>query len=450
MRASKPIACACALWLALCGPVSAVTARATPDAARGPAPATPPAHVATPDAETYDYAPAVLVTEPATKTSVAAESPTKNGVNGPAPGVAAPAVNVATPTANVAVPPPAPAAQQSPAPKKQNAFLRIITAPFRGLAKLLGGDGTRRRTAGVRVEEIKRPETKQDAATRQDAATKQDATAGRNATAKPGAQSGATGNMNASAGASPAQPGAVSTLPHVARPAPSPQAAAVADDEEELAPFVPLIVGVPRDPISQGRALLEQGYLNEAISELSVAAATGVQLAEANNLLGLAHDRAGRHEQAREYYERALSVAPGDPHVLNNIGHSLYLSDRNAEALAKLKEAARLRPSDATINNNLGLVYGRLRKYGDSLRHFRVAGGEFYARMRTGELLEAAGRDRDAIKHFEAARRAAPDSSDALRRLITLYRRTGQRDKAEAAQRELDRPKTKASDSTSG
>ena len=47
---------------------------------------------------------------------------------------------------------------------------------------------------------------------------------------------------------------------------------------------------MPSDPVSQGRALLQHGYVQEAIAELQTAASTGLpeQLAEANNLLGLA------------------------------------------------------------------------------------------------------------------------------------------------------------------
>ena len=190
--------------------------------------------------------------------------------------------------------------------------------------------------------------------------------------------------------------------------------------------------------------------MSEAVSELSVAAVTGQSLVEANNLLGLAYDRQGRHKQAREAFERALANAPADPHILNNLGYSLYLDDKYGDALARLKQAARLAPGNPHILNNLALVYGRLQKYGDAFKHFERAGGELHARMQTGAMLEAAGRDHEAIKHYEAARRIDTTSTVPLRRLIPLYNRTGQRDKAEAVRRDLDRPATKATASTSG
>jgi Flp pilus assembly protein TadD len=356
------------------------------------------------------------------------------------------------------------AAEAAPAPrqqKKRNLFVRIVTAPFRGLAKLFRGGDKRTKVARVKVEVMPRPTPPPpaDAPTQGTAQPQLDAQATpaaaqpvaqidpAAAAAQPPATERQAAGATPAANATPPAPAAVSSA---AATGPRRAAAAGGTQQQQQAPFIPLIVGVPRDPLSQGRALFEQGYLNEAIAELSIAAVSGTNLVEANNLLGLAYDRRGWHRQAREYYARALSVAPDDPRVLNNLGYSLYLDDRYDEALGRLKQAARLAPRSAHIQNNLALVYGRLRKYDDAFRHFARAGGELYARLQTGALLDFAGRDRDAIRHFEAARRLDPTSTEALRRLIALYNRTGQRDKAEAARRELDRPKTKSAASSSG
>jgi Flp pilus assembly protein TadD len=337
--------------------------------------------------------------------------------------------------------------------KHGNTFVRIITAPLRALASLFGGG----------KKDARRSDTASDTATKGEPTPAHVAPTATAMTA-PTATTATTTGTNAAATIAPSQaspsasqsPAAstqmMQTPVTVAHPPATLAAAAGASllrAPQANAPFTPLVVGVPRDSISQGRALIEQGYLDEAISELSVAAATGSNLLEANNLLGLAHDRRGLHKQAQGFYERALTVAPNDPHVLNNLGYSLYLDDRPKDALAKLKLAARLSPTSPEIYNNLGFVYGRLNKFDEAFRNFARAGGDFYARVQTGSLLEAAGRDRDAIRHYEAARRLEPASTELLRRLITLYNRTGQRDKAEAAERALDRPQ-KTTASTSG
>jgi Flp pilus assembly protein TadD len=336
--------------------------------------------------------------------------------------------------------------------KRPNLFLRIISAPFRGLAKLFADDDAKGgdQTARAKAKEKQKRETQaanQPTAGRPDAKRAEPSPVASQAEvmAEAAARTARAGEKVLSV-----PPTAAATTPSASTPSeiaapPPPSGAAKESFDYEPRPFTPFIEGVPGDPLSQGRALLANGYTNEAVSELSVAAVTGPDLVEANNLLGLAYDRRGQHKQARDFYERALSVEPQNAQVLNNLGHSLYLDDRYRDALARLKDAARLAPADARVAGNLALVYGRLGKYDEAFKQFRRAGSEFYARTSTAALLANAGRDRDAIKHYEAAHKLNPAASDVLRQLITLYVRTGQRDKAEAAQRALDKTADKAS-----
>jgi Flp pilus assembly protein TadD len=320
--------------------------------------------------------------------------------------------------------------------KRPNLFVRIISAPFRGLAKLFGG-GKNDKAARVKAKEIK-PAATQTAAATTDANESQPAKVAESAarSVRTGEKTAARSNNSSSNASS-----VVAAPPVVATQTRAREATDEAADYEPRK-FTPFIESAPGDPLSQGRALLEGGYTNEAIAELSIAAVAGptdANLVEANNLLGLAHDRLGQHKRAQEFYDRALSVAPQNARVLNNLGHSLYLDDRYNESLSRLKTAARLAPTDTQVANNLALVYGRLGKYDEVFKQFKRAGGEFHARTQTAALLAAAGRDRDAIKHYEAARQLNPASSLVLRQLITLYVRTGQREKAEAAERILDK-----------
>lgn len=344
-------------------------------------------------------------------------------------------------------------AASAQAKKRPNLFVRIISAPFRGLAKLFGGRGNDK-TARVKTKEVNQAATQTVAAN--ESRSGQANVSRRNESspiqsqpaklAENAARSVRAGEK-ASARNSSSTPPVVAHAPASPVVVAQPLAPEAADESADYEPrkFTPFIEGAPGDPLSQGRALLEGGYPNEAIAELSIAAVAGPDLVEANNLLGLAHDRRGQHKQAQEFYERALSVAPQNARVLNNLGHSLYLDDRYNESLLRLKTAARLAPANTEVAGNLALVYGRLGKYDDAFKQFKRAGGEFYARTSTAALLATAGRDRDAIKHYEAARKLNPASSLVLRQLITLYVRTGQREKAEAAERALDKTADKSS-----
>ncbi|MBA3711043.1 MAG: tetratricopeptide repeat protein [Pyrinomonadaceae bacterium] len=212
----------------------------------------------------------------------------------------------------------------------------------------------------------------------------------------------------------------------------------------------PVIDGISSDHLAQGRALLESGYVDEAIAELSIAAGIGSNLLEANDLLGRAYSRRGWHKQAMECYERALVAVPNDPLMLAGLGYSLYLNNNQPLALKRLKQAAKRLPNDPSIQNNIGLVQTRLGKFDDAYKSFARAGGEFNARVRVAQILESVGRDKEAVKHFEAALRLQPNAPIALQRLAILYQRTNRRDEAEAVRRTLAKPAEKNAAVTGG
>jgi Flp pilus assembly protein TadD len=192
-----------------------------------------------------------------------------------------------------------------------------------------------------------------------------------------------------------------------------------------------------RGCLARGRALLEQGRLNEAINELSRAASLDPKLSEAHSLLAVAYDQKGLHDRAKDSYARAVDVNDRDPEALNNLGYSLYLNGNYRAAVDKLKRAARLAPGDARVLNNLALAQVRLGKYDDAYRNFARAGGEFNGHSNVAALLIRMGRDDKAAEHLEAARRLQPTSANVLRQLAELYERTGDKAKADDARRAL-------------
>lgn len=200
----------------------------------------------------------------------------------------------------------------------------------------------------------------------------------------------------------------------------------------------PSTAGSAREHLMNGRALLNTGRVNEAIAELSLAASLDARLSgEANALLGLAYDRKGMRERAKEAYERAIHEAPEDAQTLNNLGYSLYQNGNYRAAVDRLKRAARLAPTDKRILNNLALAQCRLGKYDEAYKNFTRAGGELTGRLNTAAMLERMGRDEDAVRYYEAARRLQPNSSFTLLRLVDLYRRLGRTTESEDARRAL-------------
>ena len=353
---------------------------------------------------------------------------------------------------------------EQPKPKRKgNGFARALGAPFRALARLFGGG--KKSTNEEAKKRKANPQQTVVAASEASPAPKQNAEVA-NVPAQPTRQVAPAVNKTEPEVKTPARevkaPESVAAAPEVKTPEPgfTPRAnegaRVVRPDEtgtvvEQPKMWIPVIEGISKDPLTQGRALLEHGYVQEAVAELTVAATQiGPSLAEANNLLGIAYDRMGWHKQAVEAYNRALTVAPKDPTVIANLGYSLYLSNNYAGALKRLKQAAKLAPGAPVIYNNLGVVTARVGKYDEAYKYFAIASNDYDAHLKLASILEDQRRDRDAIKHYEAALAMQPGASAILERLVALYERTGERDKADTARRALGQPKNPQKTTTGG
>lgn len=205
------------------------------------------------------------------------------------------------------------------------------------------------------------------------------------------------------------------------------------DDSRTPEPKKLAVANSAKEHLANGRSYLLNGQLGEAITELSTAASLDPKLTEAHNLLGVAYDKKGLGDRAKDSYERAVKVEPEDAQTLNNLGFSLYQNGNYRAAVDRLKRAVKLAPTDERILNNLGLALCRLGKFEDAYKHFARAAGPLTGNINTARMLERFGRDDDAIKYYEAARGIDPSSNFALRRLADLYKRTGRNEQFLAA-----------------
>ncbi len=87
--------------------------------------------------------------------------------------------------------------------------------------------------------------------------------------------------------------------------------------------------------------------------------------------------------------------------------------------------------------NNLGLALCRLGEFEDAHRSFARANGELTGNLNIARMLERFGRDEDAIKYYEGARRVDPNCTFALRRLADLYQRIGKPEESQSARNAL-------------
>ena len=191
-----------------------------------------------------------------------------------------------------------------------------------------------------------------------------------------------------------------------------------------------------REHLEAGRAYLLEERYNDAISELSLAASIDPKLTEAHNLLGVAYDKKGFGDRAKESFERAVKMEE-DADTLNNLGFSLYQNGNYRAAVDRLKRAAKLAPNDERILNNLGLAYCRLGKIEEAYKAFSRATGPLIGNLNIAKMLERFGREDVAIRYYEAARTIDPQNTIALRRLADLYQRIGRASESDAARAAL-------------
>lgn len=94
------------------------------------------------------------------------------------------------------------------------------------------------------------------------------------------------------------------------------------------------------DAYAHGKRLLAADNIAGALAAFRQALLEAPDSANAFDGVGVAYDRLGRPDLARQFYVAGLAIDPASPSLLNNFGYSLYLSGDLAAAIATLRTAA--------------------------------------------------------------------------------------------------------------
>src|ERR1051325_3384082 len=89
----------------------------------------------------------------------------------------------------------------------------------------------------------------------------------------------------------------------------------------ENAPAVDTALAPARVNLERGRAFLNRGNANDAITALSTAVATDPKLHEAYSLMGVAYEMKGLRDRAFESFVKALKADEKNGEYLNNLGY---------------------------------------------------------------------------------------------------------------------------------
>ncbi|MBX3651687.1 MAG: tetratricopeptide repeat protein [Burkholderiales bacterium] len=171
-----------------------------------------------------------------------------------------------------------------------------------------------------------------------------------------------------------------------------------------------LLTGLWQAPAAAARAALEQ----EAISSLGPAI-------EAFN--------AGRYEEAVRACETVIAGQPDSAQARHLCARALMALQRHAEALPLLKVAVDIDPALADAHGDLARIRFEAGDHQAAEKHARdaVAAQPAEARFREvlADVLQATGRDRDALTELFAALEFAPERQDLLLRLCAGLDRAG-------------------------
>jgi tetratricopeptide (TPR) repeat protein len=125
------------------------------------------------------------------------------------------------------------------------------------------------------------------------------------------------------------------------------------------------------------------------------------------NADGLALLAQGRHERARERFDRALELDPVNADALSNRGLTLHRLGRHRAALDDYRRAIELTPDAPEPYHNRGALHLELRRYDEALADFhralRLDSGYAHAYHARGLLHLARGERSAARSDFEAA-----------------------------------------------
>ncbi len=125
--------------------------------------------------------------------------------------------------------------------------------------------------------------------------------------------------------------------------------------------------------ILSAKLAIEQGQLELAERELTVARQLDPKSAEAEYLSGVIYQRWQRPQLAYEFYDRASAKAPAELAYLMARAEMLVAMDRAPEALALLQEKVVYFEQSAVIRDAVGQLLGQQDRPGDAIAMFRQA-----------------------------------------------------------------------------
>jgi tetratricopeptide (TPR) repeat protein len=166
-----------------------------------------------------------------------------------------------------------------------------------------------------------------------------------------------------------------------------------------------------------GNALLQNGNVDEAITQFQRALQINPDNAKARYNLGLALFQKGKVDEAIVHYQQALQIKPDYAEARNNLGNALLQKGNADEAIVQFQKALQIKPDYAEARNNLGNALLQKGSVDEAITQFQKAlqinPGDADAHNNLGTALFQKGNVDEAIVHYQQALQIKPDIVEA-------------------------------------
>jgi Flp pilus assembly protein TadD len=168
---------------------------------------------------------------------------------------------------------------------------------------------------------------------------------------------------------------------------------------------------IARDPMNaygyegEGRTLLALKDHEGAEKALKKSVSLNSSNWKAWQALGMVYDDVGRINEAITAYQKALKIRPTEGSILNNLGVAYYLNKDYPKSIESLERALHsTRPEDRRrVYNNLGRAYARSGQWSRAVDSFRRGSDLATAYNNVGLVLMEMDRPGDAAACFQKA-----------------------------------------------
>lgn len=183
-----------------------------------------------------------------------------------------------------------------------------------------------------------------------------------------------------------------------------------------------------------GSLYMLEGRLAVALEEGKIALEADSSYAPAYNLLGLANMVLGENKLAAENFERALSLAPGDPEFSNNYGWLLCQTGQERRSFDYFLRAARnpLYGTPTKAYTNLGICQAQIKDYKNAetslMQASRMAPTNTLALFYLAQVTFQQGQYAQAKNWIQAIERQIELTSEATWLALNIERKQGSRE----------------------